>query len=325
MTSADPASSRRDQALDWLLRVQQAPDDIQLRAELAQWCASDVANAEAYGKAERVWRLTAQLTPTSAAQWPLPVTSNPVSLPPAARPTRRRRRWLGAAVAACLLVALAPSLSLRMQADYRTGQGETRDITLADGSVVQMDSDSAIAVQYAGTQRDVRLLAGQAFFKVTPDATRPFHVRADAVQVTVTGTAFNVELRPQQVDVEVEHGSVRVADASQARVLSSALTARERLRYIDGLVQVRTFQPSQAAAWRKGQLIADDVSIAELIGELERYLPGKVLLRDQSLGSKRVTGVYDLRKPQAALNAVLRPHGGKAENFGPWLLVVSRP
>lgn len=323
MTSADRVSSRRDQALDWLLRIQQAPHDAQLRAELAQWCASDVANAEAYGKAERVWRLTGQLAPATVEQWPeQPVVVNVVPLP---KRKATRRWWLGAAVAACLLIAVAPSLSLRLQADYRTAQGETRDVTLADGSVVQMDSDTAIAVDYSGNHRDVKLLAGQAFFEVKPDKTKPFHVRADALKVTVTGTAFNVELRPGRVGVDVQHGSVRVEDAADAHVLSSALTAGERLRYVDGIVQVKTFVPSQAAAWRQGQLIADDQRVAELVQELAQYLPGKVLLRDDVLGDKRVTGVYDLRKPEAALRAVIRPHGGEVRSYGPWLLIVGKP
>ena len=317
MTSADLIASRREQALDWLLRLQQAPHDPQLRDEFEQWCARDAANAVAYCKAEKLWQLSGQLAPTTTEHWPkAPVLQLPV---------RRRRWWLGAAVAACLLVAVAPSLSLRLQADYRTAQGETRDITLADGSVVQMDSDTAIAVDYSGNHRDVKLLAGQAFFEVKPDKTKPFHVRAEAVKVTVTGTAFNVELRPGRVGVDVQHGSVRVEDVVDAHVLSDALTAGERLRYVDGIVQVKTFAPSQAAAWRQGQLIADDQRVAELVQALARYLPGKVVLRDEALGNKRVTGVYDLRKPEAALRAVLRPHGGEVRSYGPWLLVLGKP
>lgn len=317
MTSADLIASRREQALDWLLRLQQAPHDPQLRDEFEQWCARDAANAVAYCKAEKLWQLSGQLAPTTTEHWPkAPVLQLPV---------RRRRWWLGAAVAACLLVAVAPSLSLRLQADYRTAQGETRDITLADGSVVQMDSDTAIAVDYSGNHRDVKLLAGQAFFEVKPDKTKPFHVRAEAVKVTVTGTAFNVELRPGRVGVDVQHGSVRVEDVVDAHVLSDALTAGERLRYVDGIVQVKTFAPSQAAAWRQGQLIADDQRVAELVQALARYLPGKVVLRDEALGDKRVTGVYDLRKPEAALRAVLRPHGGEVRSYGPWLLVLGKP
>lgn len=319
MTSADLTANCREQALDWLLRLQQAPHDQALREQFEQWLASEPAHAEAYRKAERLWRLSGQLAPATAERWPTP--AEVVQLP--VRRKTPRRWWLGAAAAACLMLALAPSLSLRLEADYRTAQGETREVTLADGSVVQMDSDTAIAVDYSASQRDVRLLAGQAFFEVVTDKTKPFHVRADGVRVTVTGTAFNVVLRPGRVGVDVQHGSVRVEDSAQ--VLAAALTAGQRLRYRDGQAQVSGFSPSQAAPWRQGQLIADDQPIAELVQELANYLPAEVLLRDDTLGAKRVTGVYDLRKPEAALRAVIRPHGGEVRSYGPWLMVLSKP
>lgn len=320
MTSADSATRRRDQALDWFLRLQAAPQDAQLRAEMERWCAVDEANAKAWRKAERVWQLSAQLAPTTAAQWP----QQPALAPVVALPVRpkRRRYWLGGAIAACLVVALAPSLSLRMQADYRTAAGETRDVTLADGSVVQLDSDSAIAVDIAEGHRDVRLLKGQAFFKVTPDKRKPFHVRAQALEVTVTGTAFNVDVGAGQMRVAVQEGSVKVDDWRAAKELAAQLKPGDRLDYHEGQARLDTFAPAQAAAWRKGQVVADDTPVSEVVAQLRRYTPGLVLLRNDELGRKRVTGVYDLRKPQAALRAVLQPHGGKVEAYGPWVIVL---
>lgn len=319
MMSADLSSSRHEQALDWLLRLQQAPHDMPLRVQFEQWLDQHADNAEAYRKANQLWQLSSQLAPATRAHWP--ATAEVVPLPVARKNTRRW--WLGAAVAACLILAVAPSLSLRLEADYRTAQGETRDVTLADGSMVQLDSDTAISVDYSDKHRDVRLLTGQAFFKVMPDTAKPFQVRADALRVTVTGTAFNVALRPNSIAVDVQHGSVRVEDS--AKVLANALTAGQRLRYLDGQAQLSLFVPSQAAAWRQGQLIADDQPVAEVVQALAHYLPGKVLLRDDALGARRVTGVYDLRKPEAALRAVVRPHGGEVRSYGPWLLVLSKP
>lgn len=320
MTSADSATRRHDQALDWFLRLQAAPGDGQLRAAMQQWCAADEANAKAYRKAERIWQLSAQLAPTTQAQWP----AEPVLAPVVALPVRpkRRRYWLGGAIAACLMIALAPSLSLRMQADYRTGMGETRDVTLADGSLVQMDSDTAIAVEYAGDRRDVKLLRGQAFFKVSPDKSKPFHVRAEALEVTVTGTAFNVDVGAGQMRVAVQEGSVKVDDWRAAKALVAQLKPGERLEYHEGQARVDTFAPGQTAAWRNGQVIADDTPVSEVVAQLRRYTPGLVVLRNDELGRKRVTGVYDLRKPQAALRAVLQPHGGKVEAYGPWVIVL---
>ncbi|WP_238704561.1 FecR family protein [Pseudomonas nabeulensis] len=316
MPTEDCANARRDQALDWFLRVQQAPQDADLREQVAHWCAVDEANAKAYRKAQRLWQLTGQLAPTTAQQWPTPIAR------PVARP-RRTRRWVAAAIAACLVVALAPSLLLRWQADYRTGFGETRDITLSDGSVVQLDSHSAIAVDIAGTHRDVRLLTGQAFFKVMPDKSKPFHVWTKTLQVTVTGTAFNVDSTRDNPSVAVQQGSVNVDERQAGRHLAS-LVPGQRLTLRADRAELSTFSPSQAAAWRQGQLIADDLPISEVLTQLRRYTPGIIVLRDAKLGAQRVTGVYDLRKPQAALQAVLQPYGAKVTAYSPWLLVLSR-
>ena len=319
MTSADPIRRCQEQAVEWYLRLQQAPHDMPLREQFEQWLAKDAGHAEAYRKTERLWRLSGQLTPsttfhqTVADVLPLPVR----------RKASSRRWWLGAAVAACLMLAVAPSLSVWLQADYRTAQGEVRTVTLADGSTVYLDSDTAIRVDYSGDHRDVRLLTGQAFFEVTPDKRKPFHVRADAVYVTVTGTAFNVRLRPEHVGVEVQHGSVRVEDATQ--VLAAALIAGQRLRYHEGQAKVGPFVTEQAAAWRQGQLIVNDQPVADVVQALAHYLPGQVLLRDKTLGRKRVTGVYDLRQPDVALNALVRPYGGQVQRYGPWLRVLTTP
>lgn len=320
MTSADCATRRRDQALDWFLRLQAAPGDAQLRAGMEQWCAADEANAKAYRKAERVWQMSAQLAPTTQAQWPVePQLAPVVALP--SRP-KRRRYWLGGAIAACLVIALAPSLSLRLQADYLTAAGETRDVTLADGSRVQLDGDSAIAVAYAGDRREVKLIRGQAFFKVMPDKSKPFHVRAEALDVMVTGTAFNVDIGAGQMRVAVQEGSVRVDDWRTAKALATQLTPGDRLDYHDGQARVARFAPAQTAAWRQGQVIADDTPVSDVVAELRRYTPGLVVLRNDDLGGKRVTGVYDLRKPLSALRAVVQPHGGKVESYGPWVIVL---
>lgn len=329
MMSGDNASNRRDLALDWLLRVQQAPQDVQVQAALAQWCQADPANASAYRQAERLWRLSAQLTPRTLAQWPQPAPAEPLRplpvLAPAPRPvvrSRRKRTWWGVAVAACLMLALAPSLTLRVQSDYHTGAGETRDVRLSDGSMVQLDSDTAVAVDYAGGRRDVRLLKGQAFFKVIPDKARPFHVRAEAVQVTVTGTAFNVALG-ERISVAVQQGSVNVDDWRAGRALARQMVPGQRLDYQAGEARLGRFSPSQAAAWRQGQLVADDLPIADVVAALKRYVPGLIVLRDDAgLASKRVTGVYDLRHPEAALRAVVQPHGGRVERYSAWVLIV---
>lgn len=314
-------------ALDWLLRIQQSPEDATLRTELAAWLAIDGRHVEAYRKAEQVWQLTGM---AQAATSPLAIEKTramAADIAPAARPHRpRRRRWpalLAGSLAACLLILMAPDAYLRYQSDYRTGLGQQRSIELDDGSHVQLDSRSAIAVAFDGDRREVRLLSGQAFFEVTPDKSRPFTVDADGLQITVTGTAFNVAMRPSQLAVAVQHGSVRVAEGSET--LAEALQAGDQLQWRGrGQVVRDTLPLSQIAAWQQGRLVVRDARIAEVLDELRPYLPGKLALRDDELGDKRITGVYDLRNPDAALRAVIQPYQGRVSTWTGWLRVVDR-
>lgn len=317
-------------ALDWLLRIQQSPEDAALRTELAAWLAIDSRHVEAYRKAQRVWQLTGMAqaaTSAPAIERPSATADLAAAAAPAARPLRpRRRRWpalLAGSLAACLLIQVAPEAYLRYQSDYRTGLGQQRSIELDDGSRVRLDSRSAIAVAFDGNRREVRLLGGQAFFEVTPDKSRPFTVDADGLQITVTGTAFNVAMRPSQLAVAVQHGSVRVAEGSET--LAEALHAGDRLQWRgSGQVLRDTLPVAQIAAWQQGRLVVRDARIAEVLDELRPYLPGKLALRDDELGDKRITGVYDLHDPDAALRAVIQPYQGRVSTWTAWLRVVDR-
>ena len=339
MPLAEPRRSSLDIALDWLLRVSQAPNDTFVQAQMEQWRDASQENAEALRKAQRVWKLTGQLAPATADKWPKVPTpvAGPEPAPqaellraarPAPRPrTRRTLRWaVGGALAACLVAAVTPTLTTRLQADFYTAQGERQEVRLPDGSRATLDADSAIAVAFTGGGRDVRLLRGQVYFEVQPDRERPFTVQARELDVTVTGTAFNVDLESSAIQVAVHHGSVKVSEHDSERLLSPGLTAGQRLDFNreNGQAQLGTTSTARVAAWRKGQLIADNARLGDVVAELRRYLPGTLWLKDAQLADLRITGVYDIRNPQAALRAMAQPHGARVESWSPWLLVLSR-
>lgn len=311
-----------DLALDWLLRVQQQPEDGQLREQLAQWLAEDEANRVAYRKAERVWTVTGQLGGGPATVVP----STPLAAPVAARPVRtprRRRRLLqalGAAAACCVVLLTHQDLYLAWQADYQASAGEPRAVELPDGSTVTLNAGAAIAVDFEQSRRHVTLLQGQGYFEVAKDARHPFQVDSGSLQVTVTGTAFNVDR--QQGRVNVAHGSVQVAAPDGP---TASLTPGHGVRLNAEGHLANSDQPaSQVAAWRQGRLIVRDERIADVVAALRPYLDGVVLVRDKQLGEQRVTGVYDLNTPDATLQAVLRAHQGKVVRVGPLLALITR-
>ena len=77
------------------------------------------------------------------------------------------------------------------------------------------------------------------------------------------------------------------------------------------------------AAWRDGQLVAQNVPLRAAVDELRRYYGGSILLTDSALGDRRITGAYNLADPEDALRAIAQAHGGKVRRITPWLLIVS--
>ncbi len=332
-TTGDPVT---DEAAAWLLRLRGAPDDPGLKAEFEAWLSRDARHVEAWKTARQVWSLAEIVGP--AARRP---TTARASGPPGRQPGRPRhlgrgrrpaRAWglgLAAAASICLAIVLFPSLKLRMQADYASAVGETRTVELADMTRVQLDSNSAIAVDYAPDRRVVTLLAGQAFFSVRPDRRRLFSVNADNVDIAVTGTEFEVRLAPADVSLAVAEGEVRVTHAREGQRESptdaAVLVAGQGLRVqIPGGVMARLrVRPESIAAWRRGRLLIEGATIGDLIDELRRYRSGTIVITDAALAAQRVTGVFDLTDPIRALNTVVRPHAGRVREITPWLVVVS--
>lgn len=330
MTESGRYSGRvRDTALDWLLQMQAAPDDAALRRGLEDWLAEDEAHVEAYRRAEETWRLTGYATPAFVAprkdREPAPGRgeSRAPSGAGRSRPGRRQVAVAGLLAACLALVVALPDAAIRLRADHATGVGEVRTIGLTDGSTVTLNAGSTVATRLTGIGRAVTLLDGQAYFEVAADRRRPFTVAAGGVTVTVTGTAFDVRRGEGTVTVAVGDGRVEVATAGGARHV--VLRPGERATFAGpDAAPVRDRVPlSHIAAWRTGRLIVERVTVAEAIARIRPHHRGVILATNEELLRRRVSGVYDLRHPEAALRAAVQPHGGVVRRFSPWLLVVS--
>ena len=319
MTSeVDDNNSLRSEAVDWLVRLRAAPGDAVARAGLDAWLASSEEHRRAYRSVERVWRLTGELPlATSSPSGPV------VDLP---RVRRLRRVWALAAtaLAACLAVYFFPALKLRLEADHLTSVAELRELTLEDGSIVHLDAASAIAVRYDRGRREVELLAGQAFFRVVSARDRPFVVVAENVAVTVKGTAFDVGSSREGVAVAVQSGTVEVMIAGGDRSMASTLTRGERLMVgRQGLVARSQVAPEDVASWREHRLVVDGATLGEVVEELGRHHRGAILLSNRGLADRRITGVFDLRRPLEALHTVARTQHGSVLEISPYLTIVS--
>lgn len=229
------------------------------------------------------------------------------------------------ATAACLAaIVIVPDLTLRLRADHATGTGEIRSLRLTDGSVVVLAPDSAVRIEDGAASRGVELLKGEAFFEVEPDPRRPFEVAARTVRTTVLGTAFNVRRGEDSATIALKHGRVLVERDSATAPVAETLSAGEfvSVGWTGGTVQGR-IAPGQVAAWRNGQLIAEDQAMRAVIDRLRGYYGGAIFLTDDALADRPVTGVYNLADPVDALRGIARAHDANVLQITPWILVVS--
>ncbi|WP_027351609.1 FecR family protein [Halotalea alkalilenta] len=330
---------RLAEAMDWLLRLNESPDDPALLAGFEAWLDAGPDHASAWRRALDTWALLGELDPSTlaAADHPSPSPRDGTAPGPKARPARvrsrrhlpaRRRLLAGVASMALLLVmfvVLAPELSLRLEADYLTGTGEQRRVELEDGSVVHIGAKSAIRTDMGPSQRGVRLLAGEAFFEVAPDPERPFIVEAQGLKATVVGTSFDVRLSPQALSLAVKSGTVRVDLPPSADAPERSMHAGERVS-IDrrsGAVVDTQVPVDQIAIWRSGYLFVQDMRVEDAIGELARYQQGWTIITDERLKDARATGLYDIHSPDRALHALLLPFDAEVRQLTPLLRVVS--
>lgn len=316
-----------DAATGWAFRLQDAPDDAGLRAELADWLAESPLHGEAWALTQRAWQITSRTQPVFADEWPArPALSN---APSNVTPLRSRRfglRLAGLAIAACLLLVFAlPVLRVQLNASHATSIAEIREVLLEDGTRVTLAARSAIAVSFGAGARNVTLLEGAAYFEVVPDSARAFTVRAGDIATTVTGTAFDVAMTDRTVSVAVASGSVRVSRRDSPASPLADLRAQQGVMVdrASGTVVETALQPDAVAAWRKGRLIVENALLTDVVAALDRSHPGSIAVASVGLRGKRVTGVYDLGDPAGALKVLSAPYGGVVREFTPYLLVLS--
>jgi transmembrane sensor len=312
------------EATDWLILLQEEPDDRDLRHRFDDWRSASPVNAEAWAATQRTAHVAAAMTPAHAAEW------EPALLQrrSARRAPRWSRRGIGVAVAsmalaACIAVAAVPSLLLQLRSDYTTGTAQQRMLDLPDGSRVTLAPSSAIAVAFTPGERRLRLLEGQAFFEVARDPARPFRVEAGAVEASVLGTSFDVRWDRPDVTVSVQEGIVQI-DVADPETRAERLEAGQSVRVAPrGKLERSENPPGVTAAWRKGQLLSHDRPLREAIDQLRRYYRGTIVITDGALAERTVTGVYNLDDPEQALRGIVQAHGGTVRRITPWLMVVS--
>ncbi|MDD1968283.1 FecR family protein [Pseudomonas sp. NPDC090203] len=298
---------QQDAALSWLSLLHNQPTAAD-QARFSRWLQADPAHAQAYAQAQVVWEMSEEPAATLAREDDAALQALLAAMD---APPRRSRSYWGAslAMAACLLLMVSMGLGWQPQrwaddfgADYVSAPGQVRTVTLADQSQVTLDADSAIAVHFTGGERHVQLRRGAAFFQVTHTG-EPFVVDGRQGETRVLGTQFEVRLQPAGAQVTVLSGRVGVKAASD--LPQQILTAGQRVAYD----QTHTTDPQAVdsenqLAWRQGWLNYYRTPLADVLNDLSRYYPGRIIVLNDQLAAKKVSGSFPSNDPVAVLTAL---------------------
>ncbi|MEX5212917.1 MAG: FecR family protein [Nitrospiraceae bacterium] len=289
----------RQEAVVWLARLSDRDATAEDRQEFERWRAQSQDHAQVYDKLARVWAEPAlDSAAACVARYASAATDRSIA---GSRRWTRRVLVVAACFAVLLMAVTYFDLIARFQAEYRTEVGERRTVGLPDHSFVTMNTHTAIATSFDQSVRRVRLLKGEAFFRVHHEPDRPFMVESEQSTTRAIGTEFAVRTQRGIDRVTVIEGVVEVTAgqkiSSTARLVAGTMIETDQ----SGLGTTQAVDVTAAAAWLQGLLIVDGVPLTHVIEEVQRYYPGTILVWNRHFGEMRVTGTYKLEEPSKIL------------------------
>lgn len=229
------------------------------------------------------------------------------------RLARRQALRMAAALGTVLLGGGLLARQLVAADDFQSGPGERRQFRLADGSAVEIGSDTAFAIDFTAGERLIRLRGGDAFFVVAADAARPFVVQAGKVRVQALGTQFSLRVRGGTVDVIVREHAVAVAVPGQPPL---RVAAGEGLHVASGDVgPVAPVDLALAEAWRQDRMVFTNAALGDVVPEIERYRHGRIIITDSTLAALRVSGSFRTDDTDAVLRVIAATLPVRVEDF----------
>lgn len=320
MTAHEPVSvsaaadAVADQAMAWFVRLRAETVTPAEREDFQRWYRADPAHRRAYAQTAAFW---------GDAEFGRALADAESRSAPGRRP-RVWRRVPAMAAAACLIGFIAgyrPTFDC-WRADYCTGVGEIKSFRLGDGSEVTLNSASAISVDLHNGLRQVELHRGEAYFDVQRDPQRPFQVSGRYSTVRVLGTRFAVREDRAETSVSVASGLVAVGRPEADPALLQAGDSISVTAHRSGDIQRNP--AGGTAAWLKGYAAFENVTLAEVVAELGRYRRGTLLVRDAELRELKISGRFDIRDTDKALESLQQTLPIRVTRLTPWLVLIGR-
>lgn len=281
-------------AADWAARRDLQSLSAKEQAEFEAWLAADIRHLGAYGRAEatlcRLERLNA-------------VARDPTTYDDAEIGWNRRRILVAAGAATSVAAAIGLFFVPKGTAEstISTQLGQMREVVLPDGSIVSLNTNSEISVQFTKRARNINLVRGEALFDVAKNKDRPFTVFAGDTRVRAVGTSFTVSLLPQKpIQVLVKEGVVELQRTNTPRALRVRASANIRAIASPGAPIITVAMPEEKLArdleWQYGRIALDDETLADAAAEFARYSEVLIVV-DPKVSNRTVTGLFASNDP----------------------------
>lgn len=275
------------EAVDWYVQLKDSQADASTEQAWQVWLHADPRHAEAWQRLQQLQQRLAVASPQLAA----------ATLQGARQGRRQALKVLGLLLGAGV-VGWQGYRASPLSADYVTRVGERRRVMLADGSRLELNTDTRVDIHFDSAQRLIRLQQGEILVQTGKD-TRPLRVQSADGRISALGTRFAVRQLDGSTRVTVEEHAVaiqpRLAEANEVRVAAGQTMEFSAQRA--GVVQAAT---DNASAWTQGMLVAVDWRLDRLLGELSRYRHGHLGCAPE-VAATHLSGAFQLDDDEAIL------------------------
>ena len=343
-----------EEASEWFVRMRDGEDDPSVQGALMDWLRRSPEHVSAYLDIAVIWMEAKNVqadshldlaTRIAAAQADRGVTD----LAPGIQ--QMSRRYLNArsliAVAASVLIVCVGAAAAWWQYSrqvYSTQLGEQRSIVLADGSTVELNSQSRVRVRFDNRQRRIELMQGQALFHVTKDPARPFLVRADGTTVRAVGTVFDVYRKRGSAVITVVEGVVVVEHNEAESAPTSAIVAEQpheqgerpflSVRLVAGRqaivkpeagVEASPANVAAAIAWTQRELVFEFTPLVEAAEEFNRYNARKLVIETGPLRAFKISAIFRSTDPRSLVRFVQAMPGVQVRESDDEIVISAAP
>jgi transmembrane sensor len=309
------AQAVRTRAAAWLERRERGPWNDTDQAALEEWLSQSLSHRTAYWRVTDAWDRADRLRALSSPAHEQDAAAIKISIP----------KILAGAAAAIAVVAISGVTTVNYllaprEQTYATAIGGHRTVALADGSRIELNTNTSLRVAMSADRRVVSLDKGEAFFEVRHDAQHPFMVMVGNRRVTDVGTKFVIRRDTDRLQVTVVEGRVRL-DARDGSTASKP----EMLKQGDvvvaaanstSLMRETAQQVSNALSWRHGVLVFKHTTLEAAAAEFNRYNREKFVIADADTSRLKIDGTFPANNMKPFIEVAQDVFGLRVDNRG---------